>query len=136
MTFEELNIVRKLKKKIADEQKKLNALKIVIESFPHKYGKSESGEGNASKVPTSPFEIFLMQRLDCEEKIEVLQMQLRDEVPKLTKKIQENFSDSTEQTLLIYRYVACKFFKEISFLMGYSEQWTYKKHREILKKSL
>lgn len=134
MTFEELNEVRKLKRQIADENKKLKALEIVIKSFPHKYCKD--GGGNRQSVPTSPFEIFLMQKCDCEEKIEMLQSQLRLAVPKLTKKIQENFSDSAEQTLLIYRYVACKFFKEISFLLGYSEQWIYKKHKEILRKNL
>ena len=131
MTFQELNSVRRIKKQIAEENKKLKALSIVIESFPHKYCKGSGG--GSMKVPTSPFEIFLMQKCDCEENIEMLQNRLRDEVPVLTKKIQENFPDSTEQTLLLYRYVACKFFKEISFLLGYSEQWIYKKHKELLK---
>ena len=135
MTFEELNSVRKMKKQIAEENKKLKAIEIVIESFPHKYGKSEGG-GQTSKIPTSPFEIFLMQKCDCEEKIEKLQTQLREEVPRLTKKIQENFTDSTEQTLLLYRYVACKFFKEISFLLGYSESKIYKMHKQILKNTV
>ena len=132
MTFEELNVVRKLKKRIADESKKLKALQIVIGAFPHKYGKSEGGgsSGNAAK---SQFEGFVIEEQECEENIKRLQVQLREEVPKLTTKIQKNFFDSTEQTLLLYRYVACKFFKEISFLMGYSEQWIYKKHKAILK---
>ena len=132
MTFEELNVVRKLKKRIADESKKLKALQIVIGAFPHKYGKAESGgsSGNAAK---SQFEGFVIEEQECEENIKRLQVQLREEVPKLTTKIQKNFFDSTEQTLLLYRYVACKFFKEISFLMGYSEQWIYKKHKAILK---
>ena len=133
MTFEELNLVRKIKKQIADENKKLKALELVIESFPHRYGKSQSG-GSSGGVAKSAFEIFLIESTDCASRIENLQMQLREEVPKLTMKIQKNFSDSTEQTLLIYRYIACKFFKEISFLMGYSEQWIYKKHKELLKK--
>lgn len=133
MTFEELNEVRKLKKQIDAENKKLKALNIVIESFPHKYGKSENIGGKVVRFSTSPFEIFLMQRVDCVNKIESLQLQLREEIPRLTKKIQENFSDSFEQSILLYRYVACKFFKEISFLLGYSEQWIYKKHKAILK---
>lgn len=134
MTFEELNSVRKLKKQLADETEKLKVLDIVIESFPHKYGKANGGGGNSAKVPTSPFEGFATLKVDTEEKIENLQKQLRETIPKLTALIQENFSDSTEQSLLIYRYVACKRFKEISYLLGYSEQWIYKKHRELLKK--
>ena len=132
MTFEELNSVRKLKKQIADENKKLSALKIVIGALPHKYGKPKILTSN--NLSKSSFENFTLQMIDTEKKIENLQIKFCDEVPKLTKKIQENFSDSTEQTLLIYRYVACKFFKEISFLLGYSEQWIYKKHKAILKK--
>ena len=132
MTFQELNSVRRIKKQIAEENKKLKALNILIESFPHKYGKVEGG-GSSGNTAKSPFESFIVEAQECEENIKRLQFQLRDEVPRLTKKIQENFSDSTEQTLLIYRYVACKFFKEISFLLGYSEQWIYKKHKAILK---
>ena len=132
MTFQELNSVRRIKKQIAEENKKLKALNILIESFPHKYGKAEGG-GNSGNAAKSPFESFIVEAQECEENIKRLQFQLRDEVPRLTKKIQENFSDPTEQTLLIYRYVACKFFKEISFLLGYSEQWIYKKHKTILK---
>ena len=132
MTVEELNIVRKLKKQIADETKKLQALKIVIGAFPHKYGKQNQG-GSSGGVAKSDFESFVVQIADAEKKIENLQAELTDAVPRLTKKIQENFSDFAEQTLLIYRYVACKSFKEISFLLGYSEQWIYKKHKELLK---
>ena len=135
MTFEELNVVRKLKKRIADESKKLKALQIVIGAFPHKYGKTESG-GSSGNVAKSPFEGFVIEAQECEENIKRLQFQLREEVPKLTTKIQENFSDSTEQTLLLYRYVACKFFKEISFLMGYSESKIYKLHKLILKNTV
>ena len=133
MTFEELNSVRKLKKQLADENKKLEVLDIVIESFPHKYGKVNGGGGTSAKLPTSPFEGFATLKVDTEKKIENLQKQLRETIPKLTALIQENFTDTTEQSLLIYRYVACKRFKDISFLLGYSEQWIYKKHREILK---
>lgn len=131
MTFEELNIVRRLKKQIDAENKKLRALKIVLESMPHKYCKSEEvGSGGVGK---SPFEIFAVQIIDTENKIAKLQADLTDSIPKLTKKIQETFSDSTEQTLLIYRYVSCEYFRDIGFLMGYSENWVYWKHNQLLK---
>ena len=132
MTFEELNIVRKLKKQIADETKKLQALKIVIGAFPHKYGKQNQG-GSSGGVAKSDFESFVVQIADTEKKIENLQTELTDAVPRLTKKIQSEITDTAEQTLLIYRYVACKFFRDIGFLMGYSEAHVYFRHREILK---
>ena len=133
MTFAELNEVRCLKKKIADENKKLKALKIVIGSVPHKYGKSDEG-GSGTAATKSAFESFIVQIADCEKKIESLQAQLTDAVPRLTKKIQDEVSDSAEQSLLIYRYVACEYFRDIGFLMGYSENWIYWKHNKILKK--
>ena len=132
MTFEELNIVRKLKNQIADENRKLQALKIVIGAFPHKYGKSENNVSSAG-VAKSDFENFSIQIADTEKKIENLQVKLCEEIPKLTEKIQKNFSDRNVQTLLIYRYVACEYFRDISFLMGYSENWIYWKHNQILK---
>ena len=133
MTFEELNEVRKLKKQIAEEDKKLRALKIVIGAFPHKYGVDNCGGGNSGNNSKSMFENFTIQIIDCEKKIEKLQLQLLDEIPRLTKKIQENFTEPLTQSILLYRYVACKYFKEISFLIGYSEQWLFKRHKEILK---
>ena len=133
MTFAELNEVRRLKKKLADENKKLVALKIVIGAFPHKYGKSDGG-GSGTVATKSAFESFIVQIADCEKEIESLQAQLNDAVPRLTKKIQDEISDSAEQTLLIYRYVACKYFRDIGFLMGYSERRVYQLHEQIVKR--
>ena len=132
MTFEELNIVRKLKNQIADENRKLRALKIVIGAFPHKYGKSANNVSSAG-VAKSDFENFSIQIADTEKKIENLQVKLDEEILKLTEKIRKNFPDGDAQKLLIYRYVFCKYFHDISFLMGYSETWAYWKHNQILK---
>ncbi len=68
MTFEELNVVRKLKKSIADEDKKLKALQIVIAALPHKYGKVEGG-GSSGNNAKSPFESFVVEAQECEENI-------------------------------------------------------------------
>ena len=134
MTLSELNEVRNLKKRLEGEQKKLNALKIVVGAFPHKYGQSEEGGAGSGGTPKSAFEGYVVQIADTEKNIEKLQNELTQAVPRLTEKIQAEFSDTAEQTLLIYRYVACKFFRDIGFLMGYSENWIYWKHNQILKK--
>ena len=131
MTLEELNVVRKLKKKITDEAKKLKALETVIESFPHKYGNEEGGKSGG--VAKSAFEFFVITLIDCETKIENLQSQLQEEAQKLTKKIQAEFEVTDEQILLIYRYVACKSFHEVSRLMHYSLRMVYKVHERIIK---
>ena len=117
MTFEELNEVRNLKKHLSLENKKLEALKVVIGAFPHKY--SASGEGKSAGLAKSTFENFSVQLVDVEKRIEKIQEQLTEAVP---------------QTLLIYRYVACKFFRDIGYLMGYSESRVYQLHSKILKK--
>ena len=132
MTFEELNEVRNLKKHLSLENKKLEALKVVIGAFPHKY--SASGEGKSAGLAKSTFENFSVQLIDVEKRIEKIQEQLTEAVPRLTNKIQATFTNATEQTLLIYRYVACKFFRDIGYLMGYSESRVYQLHSKILKK--
>ena len=134
MTLSELNEVRNLKKRLDGEQKKLNALKIVVGAFPHKYGQSEEGGAGSGGTPKSAFESYVVQIADTEKNIEKLQNELTQAVPRLTEKIQNEVANTDEQTLLIYRYVACKFFRDIGFLMGYSEARVYSLHREILKK--
>ena len=63
-----------------------------------------------------------------------MQKRLVEAVPTLTEKLHATLSDRTEQTLMIYRYVVCKYFRDIGIEMGYSENWVYWKHKEILKK--
>ena len=133
MTLSELNEVRNLKKRLEGEQKKLNALKIVVGAFPHKYGQSEEGGAGSGGTPKSAFESYVVQIADTEKNIEKLQNELTQAVPRLTEKIQNEVANTDEQTLLIYRYVACKFFRDIGFLMGYSEQHIYFLHNKILK---
>ena len=134
MTFEELNIVRTLKKQIAAENKKLKALKIVIGAYPHKYGKSNESGVASGGLAKSDFENLAVQIVDAETQLEKFKTQLTEAVPRLTKQIQEEIKDDDGQALLIYRYVACEYFRNIGFLMGYSENWVYWKHNQILKK--
>lgn len=134
MTFEELNIVRKLKKQLADENKKLCALKIVVGAFPHKYGKSDNSGSAGNFAKSAGYESFVLQIADTEKKIENVYNQLSESMSELSKKIEAEFTNTSEQTLLIYRYVACKPFHEIARLMHYSLRMVYKAHYRLLKK--
>lgn len=134
MTFDELNIVRKLRRQVADENKKLQALKIVIGAFPHKYGKSDGGGSSSGFANSAGFENFTLQIADTEKKIENLNNQLCVAMLELKDKIQSDFINSSEQSLLLYRYVACKPFHEIARLMHYSLRMVYKMHYRLIKK--
>ncbi len=134
MTFEELNIVRTLKKQIAAENKKLKALKIIMGSFPHKYGKSNESGVTSGGSAKSAFESFVAQIVDCENKIAELERKVVETSSQLSVNIQKTFHDSTEQTFLLYRFVACKYFREIGFLIGLSERRVYQLYENILQK--
>lgn len=131
MTYEELNAVRKLKKKIAEGQIRLKALKNCAESAATSKLSHDkvNNKNTASKV-----EVLAVMIADLETEITEMQKKLVETIPTLTAKIQSEISDNAEQTLLLYRYVACKYFRDIGFLMGYSENWVYWKHNQILKK--
>ena len=134
MTFEELNIVRTLKKQIAAENKKLKALKIIMGAFPHKYGKSNESGVTSGGSTKSAFESFVAQIVDCENKIAELERKVVETSSQLSVNIQKTFHDSTEQTFLLYRFVACKYFREIGFLIGLSERRVYQLYENILQK--
>lgn len=147
MTYEELNSVRTLKKKITKCNEKLNALrecakpasvKYTRDKVKNKAGKIESytclDVQPKSKNTTSPTETLAILITDLEKELSDLQEKLVETIPTLTKKIQIEVPDNTEQTLIIYRYLACEYFRDIGFKMGYSETWVYWKHNSILKK--
>ncbi len=138
MTFAELNEVRALKKKIAAEQQKISALRESLESITPKYTREKNHTAldvsPKSKTASSRLEVVTAMIIDTESAITELQARLSKAVPELTEKILAMNLDNAEQTLLIYRYVACKYFRDIGFLMGYSENWIYWKHNQILKK--
>lgn len=129
MTFTELNEVRTLKKQIAAEKQKITALRDSINSVTSKLEPTPKGTTTESRI-----EVLAVLIVDTEAKINRLQARLQQAVPELTEKILAEKLDSAEQTLLINRYIACKYFRDIGFLMGYSENWIYWKHNQILKK--
>lgn len=131
MTWQELNEVRTLKKRIAMEQKNLKALRDSASSIS---SNNFGAEKISSKNTKSRVEILTVLIVDTEKEIEELQKRLIEAVPTLTQKIQTKVPDKAEQTLLIYRYVACEYFRDIGFKMGYSEQHIYYLHNRILQK--
>lgn len=148
MTFEELNEVRNLKHKITQTTRRIKALEDCIKpagvKFTRGYNYDDTGKllGSFScldampkcKNPTSPTEILAVMLTDEKNSLTALQDRLEAAIPELTEKILQNFSDETDQTLLIYRYVACEYFRDIGFKMGYSEQHIYHLHNRIVKK--
>ena len=145
MTIEELNIVRKLKKQISDEEQKLQGFKDLAQSITpqatrvtHREGANEisytcldaqpKGTSKDSRIETT---VALI--VDTEKIIENLKNQLEKETPLLIKKIQIEFPDGTEQRILINRYVVGKSFREIAQRMKYSLQHIFRIHTRILK---
>lgn len=148
MTYEELNEVRTLKHKITQTKRKIQALEDCVKpagvKFSRAYEYDDLGKLIESytcldvtpkgKSTASPTEILAVMLADEKKELAALQERLKVAIPELTAKIQEIFKDKMEQTLLIFRYVSCEHFRDIGFLMGYSENWVYWKHKEILKK--
>lgn len=131
MTFTELNEVRTLKKQIAAAKQKIAALRDSAESITTKLEPTPKGTTTESRI-----EVLTALIVDTETAVNELQARLQQAVPELTEKILAEVHDSAAQTLLIYRYVACEYFRDIGFLMGHSEQWVYWKHNKILKKTI
>ena len=148
MTYEELNEVRTLKHKITQSKRKIKALEDCIKptgvKFSRTYEYDDLGKLVGSytcldvtpkgKSTASPTEILAVMLADEKKELAALQECLKVTIPELTSKILETFKDSTEQTLMIYRYVACEYFRDIGFKMGYSEQHIYFLHNRIIKK--
>ena len=131
MTYEELNIVRNLKKKLEAEKQKLSALRESITPATPKLNDLPRGTDTAS-----PTEKLAMMMTDAERKIARLNRRIESESLTLANQIQSEVQDSKEQALLIHRYINCKSFRDIGLVMGFSEGYIYFSHRRILKKLL
>lgn len=145
MTFEELNIVRKLKKQIADEEQKLQGYKDLAQSITPqatrvtiREGKKETSYTCLDAQPKgtskdSRIEMTVALIVDTEKVIENLKIQLEKETPLLIKKIQAKFPDGVEQRILINRYVVGKSFREIARIIGYSLRHIFRVHDRLKK---
>ena len=142
MTFEELNIVRTLRKQIADEERKLEGFKDLAHSITPQFKRvTEDGESFPC-LDVSPkgnnfdsrVETIATLITDTENILADLRRKIENEMPLLAKKIQEEFKDTNAQSLLLYRYVFGKHFRDIGFLMNYSESRVYFMHGNLMKK--
>lgn len=148
MTFEELNEVRTLKQKITQVRDRIKALEECIKpasvKFARGYEYDDLGKMVESytcldvmpkgKSTSSPTEILAVMIADNKKELTALNQRFTAAIPELTEKILKTFKDKTEQTLIIHRYVACEYFRDIGFKMGYSEQHVYYLHKQALKK--
>lgn len=146
MTLEELNIVRKLNQQIADEEKKLQGFKDLAQSMTPPFSRETYiDERNKLQSYTclnalpkgssidSRVEMVATLIVDTEKVIEGLKKRIKTERTLLVQKIQNEVSDTVAQTLLIHRYVLCEHFRDIGFVMRYSESYVYFTHRKILE---
>ena len=142
MTYQELNVVRVLKKKLEDETKKLSSLRDLVRPATTKFTR-ETIDGKSytclDVMPrgtntTSPTESLAMMITDAERRIANLKRRIESESLTLINKIQAEVQDVKGQALLIHRYINCEHFRDIGFAMGTSESNVYFTHRKILKK--
>ena len=145
MTFEELNIVRKIKKQVTDEEMKLQALKdcaISItpqfkrETYLDEQGKLRSftclDNSPKSGNTDSRIEETVVKIVDSERNLKKLKSRLENSKLRLTEKICEEYQEATEQAILLYHYVSCRSFREIAHIMHYSLRHIFRVHERIL----
>ena len=146
MTFEELNIVRKIKKQVTDEEMKLQALRdcaiSVTPQFKRETYLDEQGKlksftclDNSPKSGNtgSRIEKIVVIIVDSERNLEKLKIGLENSKLRLTEKICEEYQEATEQAILLYHYVSCRSFREIAHIMHYSLRSVFYVHERILK---
>ena len=137
MTFEELNEVRNLKSFLADEELRLQALRDCAvsitqqfkrESYLDEQGKLQSftalDDTPKSSSTGSRVENNIVTIVDAERNLEKLKSRLEEVKLRLTEKICKEFQESIEQAVLLYRYVSCRSFVEISHLTHYCATFT------------
>ena len=142
MKYEELNEVRTLKNRITQVQRKLKALRDLVRPATTKFTRETVGGKSYTCLDVMPrgtstesqTEMLAVMIADSEKELSALQKKLIETIPALTKKIQAEIADNAEQTLMIYRYVACEYFRDIGFKMGYSERRVYQLHEKAIKK--
>lgn len=141
MTFEELNSVRRLRKKLGDAQQKLQALALSMDSITPQFTRGEDGytcfdTSPKAKSTTSRPENITVLLSEAELRVARIQSELDKEIISLTDKIQREVTDENDQALILHRYVGGKYFRDIGFLMGISEAHVYFTHRRVLKRLL
>ena len=144
MTFEELNIVRKLKKQIADEEQKLQGFKDLAQSITPQFSRTTCREGKKEISYTcldvqpkgnssdSRIEKIIPLIIDTEKIIADLRERLKTENSLLIEKINANFT-GIEHRILFGHYVNGKSFREIALTSHYTLRYIFFIHKRILK---
>ena len=145
MTFEELNVIRELNKRLVAEKQKLQGFQYLISSITPQFSRTtyrkDKKEISYTCLDVSPknsntdskVELIASLIVDTEKIISDIESQIENETPLLIKKIQGEVQDQPIQSILLYRYVFLKSFREIGFMLHYSERFIYKEHKRFLK---
>ncbi len=128
MTWEELNEVRTLKEEIKKAEKTLAVWKRAASLGVPKYDGLPKSKPVSSRVEKVAIKI-----VDATNRIEDLKNELDAAAIQLERKIFDEVPNSTLRTLLTLRYVECMYFRDIGFVMGYSEQHIYYLHNKAMK---
>ena len=144
MTFEELNIMRTLKKKISDEEQKLQGFRELAQSITPQFSRTTCREGKKEISYTcldvqpkgnssdSRIEKIIPLIIDTEKIIADLKERLKIETSLLIEKINANFT-GIEYRILFGHYVNGKSFREIALTSHYTLRYIFFIHKRILK---
>ena len=144
MTFEELNIMRTLKKKISDEEQKLQGFRELAQSITPQFSRTTCREGKKEISYTcldvqpkgnssdSRIEKIIPLIIDTEKIIADLKERLKIETSLLIEKINANFT-GIEHRILFGHYVNGKSFREIALTSHYTLRYIFFIHKRILK---
>ncbi len=144
MTFEELNIMRTLKKKISDEEQKLQGFRELVQSITPQFSRTTYREGKKEISYTcldvqpkgnnadSRIEKIIPLIIDTEKIIADLRERLKTENSLLIEKINANFT-GIEHRILFGHYVNGKSFREIALTSHYTLRYIFFIHKRILK---
>lgn len=125
---EVLNSVRKLKVKIADLERHLQALRLSAENLVPILDGMPRATDIRSRVETISVKI-----LTEEQNINDLREELVKAKVKLLRRILDEISDPLIQTLLVLRYVECLSFRKIAARMHYTLRQIFRLHENFLK---
>ena len=128
MTWEELNKVRDLTKELKETERTLEILRASIAAKVPVLDGMPKPTSTDSRVETVALRI-----VELSEQADLLKNELAEIVPALKSQISRSFTDKTARKLFILRYVDCMYFRDIAFILGYSETHVYYLHKIFLK---
>lgn len=129
MTQAELNEARELRRRIRDEERRLDALRAaaqnitpILDGMPHERSQSSRVEKVALLV------------LEVERELAALKARFETACVKITRALRCENLDAQEFEIMLMRYVACMNFRDIQFNLDKSDARVFYYHRNALKK--